>query len=96
MAPTAAQDGCSPTEKPAGTGDPTVAARAGGSRIGARQDKAVAPVADAAPRPVAAVTPTSTALTSPAAEPAAAAARPDEEMAPEEDEAAGDTVDHEG
>ncbi|WP_433285900.1 heparan-alpha-glucosaminide N-acetyltransferase domain-containing protein [Pseudonocardia sp. CA-142604] len=67
----------------------------GGSRIGAHQDEAVAPVANAEPVPAAAVTPVPTAPPGPAIDAEAAAPQPDEETALEEDEAAGDTVDEE-
>ncbi|GAA1214795.1 heparan-alpha-glucosaminide N-acetyltransferase domain-containing protein [Pseudonocardia alaniniphila] len=67
----------------------------GGSRIGAHQDEAVAPVADTEPVPAAAATPVPTAPPGPAIDAEAAGPQPDEETALEEDEAAGDTVDEE-
>ena len=67
----------------------------GGSRIGAHQDEAVAPVADAEPVPSAAAPPAPTALSGPAADAEAAAPQPDEETVLEEAEASSDTVDEE-
>jgi hypothetical protein len=68
----------------------------GGSRIGALQDEAVAPVADAEPASAAAAAaPSPTAPSGPATNAEAAAPQPDEETALEDDEATSDTVDDE-
>jgi uncharacterized membrane protein YeiB len=61
----------------------------GGSRVGAHQDEAVVPVADAEPVPAAAA---ATAPSGSAADAEAAAPQPDDETPLEEAEAAGDTV----